>query len=148
MAEVVIVDDDVVALEVIADALRAAGHSVRAASSGTALMQALLEAPAEVVVLDVNLPGMSGDRLTKVLFRNLEPPLPKVILFSGMEASELRRLAAKLKVTGWVRKGAPKEDLLRAVEAAARFFRTQGQIQVPIDFSTPPIRQLPEPLDG
>lgn len=146
MAEVLIVDDDKVALEVIADVLRAAGHAVRSADSGTAMMHTLLEAPAEVVILDVNMPGMSGDRLAKVLLKNLEPPLPKIILFSGLEAAELRRIARKLGVIGWVKKGAPKEDLLRAVDAAARFFQGQGRLEVPVDFSTPPVRQAPEPL--
>jgi len=140
-----VIDESPFVVEAIAQAVHQVnGQAGEAASFDE--MHALLEAPAEVVILDVNLPGMPGDRLAKVMLKNLEPPLPKVILFSGLEAADLRRIARKLGVIGWVKKGAPREDLLRAVEAAARFFRGQGRLEVPVDFSTPPVRQVPEPL--
>lgn len=148
MAEVVLVDDDPIAREVGGDALREAGHAVRVADGGPRMMQLLLERPAEVLVLDVNIPGMSGDRLAKVLSKSLDPPHPKILLFSGLPAAELRRLARKLRVTGWVRKGCPKEQLLRAVEAAARVFRGElTEPQHPPRVDTVPARRLPEPMD-
>jgi len=146
MADVVIVDDDQVALQVIQDALREAGHAVRVAETGTAMMQLLLERPCEVLILDVNMPEISGDRLAKVMRKSLDPPYPKVLLFSGLPASDLRRLARKLGVTGWVRKGSPKAELLRAVAAAAEFYRRSVADPDP-EGETQGGRRAPEPLE-
>lgn len=123
MARVVFVDDDPVAREVAGDALRAEGHEVRVVHNGAALLQQLLIEPAEVILLDVNMPGMSGDRLAQTLRKSLEPPFPSILLFSGMPAGDLRRLARELGVTGWVRKGCARSELLRSVDAAAQLYR-------------------------
>lgn len=144
MASIVFVDDDPVAREVAGDVLRSAGHEVRVVHNAAALMQQMLLEPAEVILLDVNMPGMSGDRLAQTLRKSLDPPFPSILLFSGMPVKDLRRLARELGVTGWVRKGCAKEELLRSVEAAAQAYQRGVNAPAPAPAAG---KESPEPVD-
>ena len=64
---IVVVDDNLDALEMIAEALRTAGHEVVALASATeALVRIPLVRP-DVAILDVGMPGMDGYQLAKAL---------------------------------------------------------------------------------
>jgi DNA-binding response OmpR family regulator len=59
-ARVIVVDDEPLTCTTYAKALIAAGHSVRTASDVFACRAALKAAPADVIVLDIGLPGIDG----------------------------------------------------------------------------------------
>ncbi len=145
MAEIILVDDNPVVLGVAGDVLTSAGHSVRTADSGTQMMQELLLKTADVIVLDVNMPGMSGDRLARILSKSLDTPLPRIVLFSGMEAPQLRRLARSVGATGWVKKGSPKEALLQAVEAAICLGQDANPLETDPDQPPSSLGRVPAP---
>lgn len=121
MAEVLVVDDDPVARTLIRDWLAEAGHAVETAESGTAMLKALLTRPAAVVLLDVGLPGMTGDRLPQIMAKSLEPPLPRVVLLSARPEAELRVLARQAGAAGHLTKNCTRGQLLAMVEAQARY---------------------------
>ena len=60
MARVLVVDDDVTVREVVVSYLRAAGHDVVEASDGADGIAAMREQPADLVVLDLMMPGING----------------------------------------------------------------------------------------
>ena len=64
---ILVVDDEPSLCDLLVDYLGAHGYRVRAVDSGEAMWRALDEAPAELVVLDVNLPGRNGFELAKDL---------------------------------------------------------------------------------
>lgn len=154
MANVVYVDDDPVARAVIHDVLVEGGHQVRIAETGAEMLRLLLEQPAEVLLLDVNIPGVSGDRLAKIVQKSLDPPYPKIVLFSGLPVADLRRLGRKLGATGFVHKGAQRKALLATVEAAAQLFASEVAgapaltPAAPAGDETPLVRVVPEPIEG
>jgi CheY-like chemotaxis protein len=77
---VIVVDDDVNIRRLFADALRAAGVKVHAASSGKEAIQAVNSNPDACVVLaDVRMPQMDGWDLERAL-RRTNPELPVVLL--------------------------------------------------------------------
>jgi DNA-binding response OmpR family regulator len=60
MARVLVVDDDPTVREVVVTYLRAAGHDVDEAADGEAALARLGTRPADLVVLDLMLPGIDG----------------------------------------------------------------------------------------
>jgi DNA-binding response OmpR family regulator len=57
---VLIVDDDDVARGLVRGVLERAGHQVREASDGRAALRELYSGPADLVILDVEMPGLDG----------------------------------------------------------------------------------------
>ncbi|WP_425489816.1 response regulator transcription factor [Nocardioides ungokensis] len=60
MARVLVVDDDHTVREVVVSYLRAHGHDVLEVGDGEAALVAMRDAPADLVVLDLMLPGIDG----------------------------------------------------------------------------------------
>jgi two-component system KDP operon response regulator KdpE len=76
---VLIVEDDSALRRTIASTLSALGFDVRDASSGEAGLEELRRHPAEVVLLDLNMPGMGGMRAAAKM-RDLYPGLSIIVL--------------------------------------------------------------------
>jgi CheY-like chemotaxis protein len=64
---ILVVDDDQFSRELLARHLERQGHTVCQANSGKAAFDILMEAPFDIVILDIMMPGMSG-------FQFLEDP--------------------------------------------------------------------------
>ena len=62
MATVLLVEDDPAARQGLELALRRLGYGVRAAETGEAALRDFRDAAADVVVLDVMLPGLTASR--------------------------------------------------------------------------------------
>jgi DNA-binding response OmpR family regulator len=60
MTKIVVVEDDMPLLDTISRYLSLAGMDVRAVDSAEGMFRSLQEDPADIVVLDVNLPGENG----------------------------------------------------------------------------------------
>jgi len=87
--------------------LRGAGHEVATYSSATGLSALILEHEPDVVVLDVNLPEISGPEwLQQARQRELKnaSPDPAFVFFSGLPPEELEKLAAENDVAGFISK--------------------------------------------
>ncbi|MEQ1951495.1 response regulator transcription factor [Mesorhizobium sp. CN2-181] len=67
MAEIIVVDDDPSVALMVADYLGAKGHSVRIAHDGAELRAMIATGPADLVVLDLNMPGETGFALARWL---------------------------------------------------------------------------------
>ncbi|NGO53840.1 response regulator [Allomesorhizobium camelthorni] len=67
MADIIVVDDEKDLASMIADYLQALGHSLRVAFDGVGLREAMAAASADLVVLDLNMPGENGLSLARWL---------------------------------------------------------------------------------
>jgi DNA-binding response OmpR family regulator len=75
MATVLLVEDDPAAREALELALRHLGYTVRAAETGEAALRDFRDAAADVVVLDVMLPGLDGFEVCRRLRRGGDIPV-------------------------------------------------------------------------
>src|SRR5215472_4829049 len=75
MTEVLLVEDDPAARQGLELALRRLGYGVRAAGTGEAALDAIGEGAADVVVLDVMLPGLDGFEVCRRLRRSSDVPV-------------------------------------------------------------------------
>ena len=60
MARILVVDDDHTVREVVVSYLRAGGHTVADVEDGEQALKVMREEPADLVVLDLMLPGIDG----------------------------------------------------------------------------------------
>ncbi|TIO08300.1 response regulator transcription factor [Mesorhizobium sp.] len=67
MADIIVVDDETDVAFMIADYLQAKGYRIRTASGGAELREAIATATADLVVLDINMPGENGFSLARWL---------------------------------------------------------------------------------
>lgn len=91
---VAVCEDDAVNQTVIKELLRIVGHNVTMLDNGTALLDSLTDNRFDLVITDLNLPGMDGDEVVK-LYRYLKPEdkQTKFILFTADTTSEAGRRA-------------------------------------------------------
>src|SRR5439155_26022760 len=90
MATVLLVEDDPAARQGLELALRRLGYGVRAAETGEAAPRDFRDAAADVVVLDVMLPGLDGFEVCRRLRRGSDIP---VIMLSARGADLAIRAA-------------------------------------------------------
>ncbi|HMJ12441.1 MAG TPA: response regulator [Polyangiaceae bacterium] len=92
--KVMVVDDDVTVLEVTAAVLEQHGYEVRTRESALGTSLAIIREKPDVVLLDVHMPGLSGDRLAELMAPRPGRVAPLVILHSATTLSDLEQLAA------------------------------------------------------
>lgn len=78
---VLVVDDNVDAAQSLADLLEATGHLVRMAHDGPAALDAVQDFRADLVLLDIGLPGLTGLEVAK---RIRQLPAHKNIVLAAM----------------------------------------------------------------
>jgi two-component system OmpR family response regulator len=109
MARILVADDDRHLVELVRAMLDEAGHEAVVAYSGLAAADLIEREHFEVVVLDVLMPGMSGDVLAD-LVRQLRPETP-VLLITGDSGDQFVRSSGVPRL----RKPFSEQDLLEAV---------------------------------
>lgn len=94
---ILIVDDDLDVLEVVAEVAESYGYEVDRAVSGAAGLACIESGPPDLVIIDLVMPGISGIEILERLSRT-HPELPVLILSGNvdvaMEADVRRRSAA------------------------------------------------------
>jgi len=105
---VLVADDSRPFAEILRAVLEDAGFEVVTAYSGLAAVAAVEKNDVDAVVLDVLMPGMSGDAVAQRL-RQIDPDLPVLLMTGGDRAFAA---AAGLPV---LRKPFPHEELVEAV---------------------------------
>ncbi len=75
MKSLLVVDDDPDLRSLLQDYLGEQGYTVRTAAEGTALWAALAEQPADLIILDVMLPGTDGLELCRLLRARMSTPI-------------------------------------------------------------------------
>ncbi len=113
--KVLVADDNEIELDVVRLVLEAAGYEVATLSSVFDLTVAIRRNRPDVILLDVKMPGLGGDRAAAVLKQyGFSRDIP-VILHSGIEETELREIAATAGVTDYVCKTGDFELLVEKI---------------------------------
>jgi CheY-like chemotaxis protein len=119
MATVLVVDDDRVVSHLVASLLRAKGHKVLTAFDAVqGLMQAKRTPPVDAIVLDVNMPGGSGEEtLRKIKMSTYTQDIPVIILSGSIDAAGQDRVRTG-GAAAVLSKPLVPEELLAALDAA------------------------------
>lgn len=114
-ARVLVVDDDRLILATLEDGLRNAGFEVALAASGLEAMQAAMEAPPDVAIIDVRMTGMDGIEFAKHLREHTSIPF---VFLSAYGDLALVRSAIDQGALGYLLKPIDIPQLIPALEAA------------------------------
>jgi DNA-binding NarL/FixJ family response regulator len=88
--------------------------------TGEAALDAARELRPDLVLMDVNLPGISGLEATRVILADSGAPPPMVIVFSTYEPAEYGPRAAEAGAAGYITKSELSPERLEEVWAAAQ----------------------------
>lgn len=115
-ARVLLVDDEPECTEMLSLRLSKRGHTTACAHSGEAALEWLAANEADVVVLDVKMPGMGGIRALEQI-RSCHPNT-QVIMLSGHADMEVAVEGMRLGAFGYLMKPADFDELLYKIEDA------------------------------
>jgi CheY-like chemotaxis protein len=108
---VVVIDDDDFEREFLVDLLRTAGFDVSSLSSVFGVTNHLVNENVEVVVLDVMMPSIRGDKLAALFRKNPALPNLRVVLVSSLPEAEVAPLMAQVQVDAFVAKANVRSEL-------------------------------------
>ncbi|MET0410516.1 MAG: response regulator [Polyangiaceae bacterium] len=94
---VLVIDDSDIAREQMADRLKQAGFTVSMLASPIGATRVIAEQAIDVVVVDVQMPSIRGDRLAALFKGNRRFAALGVILVTGANETELSQLGALAK---------------------------------------------------
>ncbi len=116
MSHVLLVDDDATLRRVLAREVAAFGHRVDAAAHGEEALRMFADEPAELALVDLRMPGMSGQELLEELLRR-DPTLAVVVL-TGHGAVPEAVAAMRAGAADFLTKPVALDDLERALVRA------------------------------
>ena len=111
---IVVLDDSPIALELTQSALQDEGFDVAIAIDLREFEARTAEAPADLILVDVQMPEAFGDDVAGTLRggRGVRTP---ILLLSSIEEDELARRAREAGAAGWISKQAGLAELVRRV---------------------------------
>ncbi|HET6467055.1 MAG TPA: response regulator [Geminicoccaceae bacterium] len=125
---IIVVDDEPDICEMFAAYLGRNGIEVRTAADGAALRRLLLERPADLVVLDVNLPGEDGFSIAREL--RAASPIG-IVMLTGAGAVEDRVAGLQQGADDYVPKPVEPRELLARIRSVLRRVQADGAAAAP-----------------
>jgi diguanylate cyclase (GGDEF)-like protein len=126
---VVVADDDRATCERIARLLRAQGSTVVSTNGGQKAIDAVRAQSVDLVLLDVNMPGLNGIDTCKVIKTITKDRFVPVILLTAPGETGGRRLGARSMADDQVSKPFEDSDLVGRVENMLRVKRAHDDVQ-------------------
>jgi len=115
---VFVVDDDSLQLDLVQRTLQGAGFEVSCSSSPIGATNLICSFLPDIVLMDVNIPGLSGDALVSIS-RKWAPKHTRFVLYSASDEAKLRNLARAVGAHGWISKSVTGSDLVNRLRAFA-----------------------------
>jgi CheY-like chemotaxis protein len=102
---ILIVDDDEKHLFTTRELLENEGYEVFIHSLGFGATNIIRNLQPDLILLDVNMPGLSGEKLTSLLKANGHIENIPVVFYSSNDETSLRQAVAKSGIQGYICKG-------------------------------------------
>jgi DNA-binding response OmpR family regulator len=113
-ARVLVVDDDAEMRTLLRRTLEFDGHQVTERDRGTHVLAALREVPVDLIILDKEMPGMTGFDLLPLVRREF-PEVP-ILLVTAFGGRRVELSAIRLGATSYLEKPFRLSELREAVE--------------------------------
>ena len=114
--KVLLIDDSEISLHFVAGVLLRAGYDVRTADDVDKLEGVLGHWRPDVILTDVNMPGISGIELCRMLKSNYETAHVPVVLFSAVPQHELEGMARDCEADGCLSKASGLDRLPKELQ--------------------------------
>ncbi len=114
MAKILIVDDSPTVLRFVQRALRLDGHEVESLDSFIQLTARVREAPPDLLILDLNIPALSGVSMGRLVRKHEARDIP-IVIYSSRPPEELEEAARAVHAVAHVQKSDCAAELRKAV---------------------------------
>jgi two-component system cell cycle response regulator len=115
---VLVIDDDAKARGLVAAFLEPIGYDVRAADGGVAGLALAHAEPPDVILLDLQMPGMDGYEVCRILRQGPKTGTIPVVMLTASDDPHLNREAYAAGAQACVPKPFRKDSLIAVIEAA------------------------------
>ena len=127
--DILVVDDMPVNLRLLSHMLTEQGYKVRSVINGPMALTATLAAPPDLVLLDINMPGMNGYEVCERLKANEQTRDIPVLFISAMDELQDKVKAFSVGGLDYITKPFQFEEVLARVETHLDLRRLQKQLQ-------------------
>lgn len=116
MASILIVDDSPSMRRMVSATLRTAGHDVGEAEDGSRALTAAGMRPFDIVISDMNMPGMTGIELVEALRRQGTHRHIPILMLTTETSEDMKNRARNAGASGWLVKPFDPEQLIAVVD--------------------------------
>jgi len=127
--KIVVIDDSEIVLEVTKGALEGAGYDVVTHDRPAGCVALILHEKPDLVLMDVNMPGLGGDTIVSVLGKAAPTSDTIVLLHSSLSAEVLRSKATTAGAHGFIQKSGDLFGLVREVNRWLKRVNSSGHMR-------------------
>ena len=106
---ILMIDDDEAHIYSTKGILEGEGYDVMVHNSPLGATNLVRQTTPDLILLDVNMPGLSGDRLSLILRSNPTTRSTPIVLYSSNDEDSLRKSVREQDLDGYICKGSPSE---------------------------------------
>lgn len=117
MAKILVIDDSATVIRSVEAALVADGHVIESLTRFVELPSRIRQQPPDLILLDLEIPALSGVALGRYVRKYQTRPIP-ILIHSSRPEPELIQAALEVAATGFVVKGATPDHLRSEVNRA------------------------------
>jgi len=129
MPTILVVDDTPRNVKLLADLLAAKGYGVDTAASGSEALERLDQVPADLVLLDVVMPGMSGYEVCRRIRANPQTERLPVVMVTALDPAEERVKGIEAGADDFLTKPINQAELLGRVRSLLRIKSLHDQLE-------------------
>lgn len=126
--KIVVIDDSEIVLEVTKSALEGAGYDVVTHDRPAGCVALILHEKPDLVLMDVNMPGLGGDTIVSVLAKAQPTGETIVLLHSSLSAEVLRTKSSVAGAHGFIQKSGDLFGLVREVSRWLKRYNAAGSL--------------------
>lgn len=127
--KVLAVDDNSEGLYVLTEILKGAGYETIPAASGEEAIQRAQESLPDLILLDVNMPGIDGFEVTKRIRQDALLRLTPIILLTALDSIDDVTNGLALGADDYIKKPYQQQELLARVHAVSRLQRIYRELE-------------------
>jgi CheY-like chemotaxis protein len=118
--KVLVIDDDPIVLELTRERLEGAGYEVLVRENALGTLQLVRDEQPDVVLLDVMMPALNGERIASLLKSSERTKETKIILFSSKSEEELQAMTEQAGAIGAISKHERPDSFVQRFERLLR----------------------------
>lgn len=144
--EILVVDDTPVVVEIVREVLSSEGFSVRTADSGDLALTLIAAKPTQLILLDIDMPGMNGFEVCRQLKAREETCNIPVIFISGLMGLEEKVNGFRVGGVDFISKPFQREELLARVRTHLELSRLRIKLEAQVMERTAQLNKSAEEL--
>jgi DNA-binding response OmpR family regulator len=130
--KVLLVDDDELVLDYLSLFIGAAGYDVVRATNGQDALASMQQDFAQIVMLDIGMPGMDGLELCRAIRRQTYSGYVYIVLHTSRDTDEDILEGLDAGADDYLGKGTPKAQIIRRLNAARRIISHERTLKVSV----------------